>query len=116
VTDFLDDESFLDVRRFETGIPDFLLPPTFEVRPESYEFLLRDVTAGSAEWASRADRVDRAEGLPLLRPLLIGGNGELRPVGGAELNGDDDIHVIDHEAVIAFYLYQLSSKGVIMDP
>ena len=81
-----------------------MLPLTFEVRPESYEFLLRVVTAGSAEWASRADRVDRAEGRPLLRPLLIGGNGELRPVGGAELNGDDDNQVIDTEANIAISL------------
>jgi hypothetical protein len=107
VTDFLDEESFFDVRRlFEIGIPDFLLPPIFEVRPESYEFLRRDVTAGSAEWASRADLVDLADGLPLLRPLLIGGSGELRPVGGAELNGVDDNQVIDHEAIITLFLIQ----------
>lgn len=66
---------FVSLRLFEIGIPDFLDPPIFEVRPElSYEFLLRGV--GSADRADRADCF----------PLLIGGKGELRPVAGAELD------------------------------
>ena len=74
--------TFFDcLRLFEIGIPDFF-PPTFEVRPESStEFRRRIVDS-----ADRADRADLAEGRPLLRPLLIGGKGELRPVGGAELD------------------------------
>ena len=67
--------SFLDgLRFFEIGIPDFFgIFPTFEVRPELYELRLRAV-----------DSADRAD-LAVRRPLLMGGKGELRPVGGAEL-------------------------------
>ena len=70
--------TFFDcLRLFEIGIPDFLDPPIFEVRPESYEFRLRGVDS-----ADRAERAERADSFP----LLIGGKGEFRPVAGAELD------------------------------